>query len=243
VGVAFPRGARPDEGGERPACSEAEDSLSLAVDAAQDCLARSQHTAGDIGLLVSASVAHRPTRGRAYQVEPSMSFAVKESVGARGAVHLDLSHADAGMLTGVLLVDDFIARGVIRCGMVVSGECLSRLGPGDRRRLREPHGHEHPPPTDAGAAVLLERSSDGRPGVALATFGPPPALDDALILSGPSPYGDSASATPLLALARGLREGAIRRGDRVAMIAGAPDQVGVVLLVIDALAEAHGRTH
>ncbi len=285
VGVGLPRGVGPDAGDsetvEQPmVCSEGEDALSLAVDAARDCLARSRHPPEDIEMVISAGIAHQTTRGRAFRLEPSLSLAVKSAIGAPDAVNVNLSHYCAGMLTGVLLLDDFIARGVVRCGMVVSGECLSRLGPGDRRRLHEACGPAmaNRALTDAGAAVLVERSPDARPGIAFATFTTAPMLGEAFGTHGLSTadidwllsdvpvamvpgaearppgrplnvvpaadrFGNAASATPFLALDRCLADGRFRRGERVAMLAAAPDQLGVLVLVVDDLAESHGRAH
>lgn len=284
VGVALPRGVGPEAGGgetlQHLVCADGEDALSLAVDAARDCLSRSQHPPDDIEMLISAGVAHPTTGGRAFRLEPSLSLAVKNAIGAPNAVNLDLSHYCAGMLTGVLLLDDFIARGVVRCGMVVSGECLSRLGPGDRRRLHEACGSglAHRAVTDAGAAVLVERAADGRPGIAFATFTTAPMLGEAFgahglsaadidwllsdvplatvpgaearpagrplnLVSTADRFGNAASATPFLALDRCLADGRLRRGEHVAMLAAAPDQLGVLVLVVDDLAESHGRAH
>jgi 3-oxoacyl-[acyl-carrier-protein] synthase III len=263
IGVGLPRSA--------PACSEGEDSLSLAVGAARDCLARSRHQARDIEVLISSSVAHYPRRGHAYQLEPPFSMSVKEAIGAHSALNLDVSHSGAGMLTGVFLLDDLIARGVVRCGLVVSGECLSPLGGTGARR---PHGAGRDPNApavaDAGAAVLVERSASGRPGIVFAAFTSPARLDEALaahdlrpadldwlladevparadgpknVVASADRCGNSASATPFVALGRCLADGSLRRGERAALVATAPGQLGVVVIEVDELEETHGRAH
>jgi 3-oxoacyl-[acyl-carrier-protein] synthase-3 len=277
VGVGLPRSAG--------ACGEGEDSLSLAVDAARDCLARSRHRAEDIEVLICSSVAHYPRHGLSYQVEPPLSLSVKEAIGARSALNLDLSHSSAGMLTGVFLLDDLVARGVVRCGLVVSGECLSPLAGRGTRGTRSAAARSHAVSAvaDAGAAVLVEPAGDGRPGVVFAAFTGPARLDEALAAHGLLPgdidwllsddalapaarddatgatagpsggpkhvvscserYGNSASATPFVALSHCLSEGCLRRGERAAIVAAAPGQLGVVVVAIDELEETHGRAH
>jgi len=54
---------------------------------------------------------------------------VKQAIGAAQAANFDLSNACAGMLTGVFILQDLVARGEINCGMVVSGEYISHLRP------------------------------------------------------------------------------------------------------------------
>jgi 3-oxoacyl-[acyl-carrier-protein] synthase-3 len=101
-----------------------------------------------------------------------LSLSIKEAIGAPQAVNLDLSNACAGMLTGVFLLNDFIRRGVIRCGMVVSGENISGLGTNAAREIRSLFSSQLASLTlgDAGAAVLVERAPDGKPGILLAGF-------------------------------------------------------------------------
>ena len=104
---------------ERRVCSEGEDSYSLAVDAAWDCLSRSRYEPGDIEMLISTSIT-KYQNGLVFRFEPSLSFFVKEAIGASRALHFDVANACAGMLTGVYILDDFIRRGVVKRGMVVS---------------------------------------------------------------------------------------------------------------------------
>jgi 3-oxoacyl-[acyl-carrier-protein] synthase-3 len=156
---------------ERHVCSEGEDSLTLAVDAARDCLARSRHEATDIEMIVCASIT-RYVGGLSYRFEPPLSMAIKQAIGAPGALSFDLTNACAGMMTGVFLLNDFIRRGVIRCGMVVSGEYISGLGVNAARDIRSIFSRQLASLTlgDAGAAVIVERAPEGKPGIALAGF-------------------------------------------------------------------------
>lgn len=156
---------------ERRVCGPDEDSLTLAIDAARDCLARSRYTGADLDLVISASIT-RHVGAAAHRIEPPMSLAIKEAIGARAATSFDLSNACAGMLTGVFLLDHLVRRGAIRRGLVVSGEHITGLGANAARSIRNVLSLQLASLTlgDAGAAVLVDRAADGRPGIELAGF-------------------------------------------------------------------------
>lgn len=151
---------------ERRVCAEGEDSFTLAIDAAWDCLAHSRHKPGDIEVLINCSISRY--RGRdSFCYEPPLSLAVKEAIGASQALHFDVTNACAGMLTGVSILNEFIRAGSVRCGMVVSGEYISSLSANATRRVRGLLSRELASLTlgDAGSAVILERAPDGSTGV------------------------------------------------------------------------------
>jgi len=147
---------------ERRVVGPGENSFTLATGAARDCLAHSQHQASDIEMLISSSISR--SKGRFSQSsEPALSLSVKQAIGATRAVNFDLSNACAGMLTGVFLLQDFIARGEISCGMVVSGEYISHLSWNAARQVRSVFSKQLASLTlgDAGAAVIVERAPGG----------------------------------------------------------------------------------
>ena len=76
------------------------------------------------------------------------------------------------MLTGVFVLNDFIRRGVIRCGMVVSGEYISSLDRNAARQVRSILSNQLASLTlgDAGVAAILERAPEGNPGITFAGF-------------------------------------------------------------------------
>lgn len=162
---------------ERRVCGEGEDSFSMAIAAAEDCLARSRHRPEDLEMLVSCSISKARVADYAYVYvfDPPMSVAIQRALGVRAALCFDVANACAGMITGVAIVDDFIRRGAIRRGLVVSGEFISHIG-----RTAAGNGHhgaatQVPSLTlgDAGAAVLLERADNGAAGIGaceLSTF-------------------------------------------------------------------------
>lgn len=156
---------------ERRICGEGEDSLTLAIDAARDCLTRSRHAAADLDMVIGASITRHD--GRAiHRFEPPLSLLVKQAIGAREAVTFDVSNACAGMLTGVFVLHDAIRRGAIRRGMVVSGEHISGLAANAASSIRGILSPQLASLTlgDAGAAVIVERAETGQPGILLIGF-------------------------------------------------------------------------
>jgi 3-oxoacyl-[acyl-carrier-protein] synthase-3 len=156
---------------ERRICGPGEDSLSLAVDAARDCLARSRYTGADLDVVISTSIT-RHAGAAAHRIEPPLSLSIKQAIGAPRATSFDLSNACAGMLTGVFLLNDWIRRGAIRRGLVVSGEHITGLGGNAARAIRSVLSPELASLTlgDAGAAVLVDRAPADHPGIVLTGF-------------------------------------------------------------------------
>jgi 3-oxoacyl-[acyl-carrier-protein] synthase-3 len=101
-----------------------------------------------------------------------MSSMVARGIGAHGAMTFDLSNACAGMLTGVTVLNNWIRQGRIATGMVVSGEYISPLGVNAARHVRNIMSRELASLTlgDAGAALLLDRSTAGSAGIQFAGF-------------------------------------------------------------------------
>jgi 3-oxoacyl-[acyl-carrier-protein] synthase III len=147
---------------ERHIVGPGENSFTLATGAARDCLAHSQHQAADIQMLISTSITR--SKGESWQsYEPPLSLYIKQAIGATQAMNFDLSNACAGMLTGVFVLQDFITRGEISCGMVVSGEYISHLSWNTARQIRSLFSKQLASLTlgDAGAAVIVERAPSG----------------------------------------------------------------------------------
>lgn len=148
-----------------------ESSLSLAVAAATDCLARSSHDSTDLEVVISCSIT-KYRDGLAQWLEPPTSLAIAHAIGAPGACTFDVSNACAGMLTGVFILNSWIRSGVVRCGMIVSGEYISQLGTNAARHVRNVLSREVASLTlgDAGAALILDRAPEGTAGISVAGF-------------------------------------------------------------------------
>lgn len=178
---------------QRHVCSEGEDSFTLAVGAARDCLKHSRYSPEDLDMVINCSIT-RYKGGLRHQWEPPLSLFVKEAIGANRAQSFDLSNACAGMMSGVFILHDFIRRGAIRRGMVVSGEYISSLSDNAARSIRWIGSRQLASLTlgDAGAAVIVERADDPEDSIAVAGFA---TLSEhsRLCLGAPSHLGPGAS--------------------------------------------------
>jgi 3-oxoacyl-[acyl-carrier-protein] synthase III len=156
---------------ERHVVSAGEDSYTLALGAARDALEHAGCAAEELDMLIVSSIS-RHVGGTRVQLEPPVSVALKEALGARRAVSFDLSNACAGMMTGVFILNDQIRQGRIRRGMVVSGEYISELGRNAAQEVRDVMSDQLASLTlgDAGAAAVLERAPAGAEGIEVAGF-------------------------------------------------------------------------
>lgn len=148
-----------------------EDSYTLAISAAFDCLAHANRSAQSVDAVISCSIT-KFHDGLTQWLEPTMSGAVAEAVGADKAMTFDVSNACAGMLTGVTIANNWILQGNIERVLVVSGEYISQLGRNAAQHIRTIMSNELASLTlgDAGAALLLERAPTGSAGITLAGF-------------------------------------------------------------------------
>jgi len=156
---------------ERRVSAGEEDSYSLAVEAARDCLSRSPHPASSIEVVINCSIT-KYRGGLTQWLEPTMSSAVAKAIGANSAMTFDLSNACAGMLSGVMVLNNWIREGSVERGLVVSGEYISQLGRNAALHVRNVMSRELASLTlgDAGAALLLERAPEGVTGISVAGF-------------------------------------------------------------------------
>jgi 3-oxoacyl-[acyl-carrier-protein] synthase III len=215
---------------ERHVVGPGENSFTLAVGAARDCLAHSLHQASDIEMLINTSIT-RSKGGFSQSFEPPLSLYVKQAIGAPGAANFDLSNACAGMLTGVFLLQDLVTRGEISCGMVVSGEYISHLSWNAARQIRSLFSRQLASLTlgDAGAAVIVERAPPGGPGMEVIGF-TTLAEHSRLCLAFPSTVGPGAQ---MYTKSRTLQKVAIQ--DMPALVAEVIDEAGIDLGDIDYL--------
>src|SRR6266487_4800906 len=215
---------------ERHVVGPGENSFTLGVGAARDCLAHSQHEAADIEMVISSSIT-RSKNGNAQSFEPPLSLSVKQAIGATKAVNFDISNACAGMLTGVFLLQDLVTRGEIKCGMVVSGEYISHLSWNAAKQIRSLFSKQLASLTlgDAGAAVIVERAPEGAPGIEVIGF-TTLAEHSRLCLAFPSTVGPGAQ---MYTRSRKLQKVAIE--DMVPLLAEVLGEAGIDLGDIDYL--------
>lgn len=148
-----------------------EDSYTLAVAAALNCLATAQQDPGALDVVISCSIT-KLRGGLTQWLEPSMSSVIAHGIGASRAMTFDVSNACAGMLTGVTILNNWIRQGIVERGLVVSGEYISQLSHNAARYIRNIMSKELACLTlgDAGAALLFERAPAGSAGITLVGF-------------------------------------------------------------------------
>lgn len=155
----------------RHVAGEGEDSFTLAVGAAEEAIRRAGIKPSEIEMLINCSIT-RYQGGLSQRMEPPLSLAIKQAIGAPGAISFDISNACAGMLTGTFILNDFIRRGVIRRGMVVSGEYITNLAGHAVEEVHSILSNQLASLTlgDAGAAAILERAPRGASGIDIVSF-------------------------------------------------------------------------
>lgn len=156
---------------ERRVCAAGEDSLTLAVAAARDCLAHSSYDADDLDVVICTSITRSEGR-RTHRFEPTFAATIARHLGAERAATFDLSNACAGMCTGVAILNAMIAAGSIRRGIVVSGENITPLAENARRAMTGVEDAQLASLTlgDAGAAAVIDRADEDELGIEASEF-------------------------------------------------------------------------
>jgi 3-oxoacyl-[acyl-carrier-protein] synthase-3 len=151
--------------------SKDEDSFSIALAAAKDCLKHSSYKASDIDIIIYTSIS-RFKDGFKYIFEPSFSGYLRNEIGAINAMNYDILNACSGMLTGAYVLDSMIKAGIVKNGMVISGECITPITDTAIKEIIEPIDDQFASLTvgDAGAAFIMERSPNQDEGIDFIEF-------------------------------------------------------------------------
>ncbi|MBC7301026.1 MAG: 3-oxoacyl-ACP synthase [Nocardia sp.] len=138
-----------------------EDSFALATTAAQDCLSRSRYGAAELDVIISCSIT-RSNQGTRMYMQPSFASTIAGVLGADSAITFDVSNACAGMLTGTYILDRMIRSGVVRNGMVVSGEAITPIADTAVEEISEKYDLQFASLSvgDSGCAVILDQATD-----------------------------------------------------------------------------------
>ncbi len=146
----------------RRVCGENEDSLTLAVEAAEECIRNSEIKADELEMIISCSIS-KYIKGFNHCYEPALSLLIKQGIGNRKALNFDVSNACAGMITGVHIANNFIRSGKVKNCLVVSGEYITGLAGSALKNVDSLFHPEMASLTvgDAGAAVILTRAEPG----------------------------------------------------------------------------------
>jgi 3-oxoacyl-[acyl-carrier-protein] synthase-3 len=213
---------------ERRVSDGGDDSHTLAAAAALDCLAHSGHIADELDVIISCSIT-KFRDGLAQCLEPTMGIAVAQAIGATRAMTFDVSNACAGMLTGVFILNNWIRQGVVRHGMVVSGEYISPLGRNAAAHIRNIMSRELASLTlgDAGAALVLEQAPLGAPSINMIGF---TTIAEHSRLCVAYPTGDEPGAR-MFTRSQALQNAAIK--DMVPLLQDILDSAGLAISDID----------
>jgi amino acid adenylation domain-containing protein len=150
----------------RRIAGETEFSIDLAKKAVAECLANSKYNPEDIDMLICGNISRCNMPGLKFSFEPGTAIQLQRYFGFKNAIVYDLDNACTGLFTAVSIVDAFLKAGLIRRGMVVSGEYISHLIITAQKELESFMDSRLPCLTvgDAGAAMILESAPDKRVG-------------------------------------------------------------------------------
>lgn len=152
--------------------SDCEDSYTLALDAANECLKNSRYEAKELDLIIYTGITQMKGSAKKFLYEPAMSLFIKNKLGAESAMNIDISNGCAGMLNGVYILDAMIKSGTIRNGMVVAGECITSAAETAIKEIDNVLDEQFASLTlgDAGAAVILDGDPDDDEGIDFTYF-------------------------------------------------------------------------
>ena len=187
----------------RRMAGETEFGYDLAVKAVEDCLAGSAYGPDEIDLIVSCNISHFDGPDE-YSFEPGRAVRLRQAFGCHNALAFDVTNACAGMFTGIYLADVLVRAGVIRRGLVVSGEYITHLTETAQKEIK---GLSDPRLAcltlgDAGAAVLIDGTADpdcGFHAIELYTMGRHSDLCIAKVTD--QPHGGAIMTTEMVPLA------------------------------------------
>lgn len=138
-----------------------ESSFVLARNAIADCLDRSGYSPEDLDIVISASIT-RTTGPNVFSFEPSFALMLRNAIGATNARHFDVSNACAGMMTGTMVLQRMIRAGLVRNGLVVSGEHVTPVAETATREIAQTYDPQFASLTvgDAAVAVVMDDRGD-----------------------------------------------------------------------------------
>ncbi|MBN1365666.1 MAG: hypothetical protein JW976_12725 [Syntrophaceae bacterium] len=146
--------------------SEEETSYSIAMNAAHDCLKNSRYQAQDLDIIINTSIT-RTMRPATYYMDPAISLFIKKGLGAYKARNFDISNACSGMMAGAYLLYGMIRAGIVKNGMVVSGEAITPIAETALREIKDTFDDQLCSLSvgDAGSAFILDTTTNDNEGI------------------------------------------------------------------------------
>lgn len=136
--------------------TDGESTAYLATEAAKRALAKAHLDAGDVELIIVATITPE-------MVFPSTASFVQRSLDATRAWTFDLAAACSGFVYGLSIVQQFMENGRLKNALVIGAETLSKITNWRDRTSCILFG-------DGAGAVVLERRDDGRKGILYSTM-------------------------------------------------------------------------
>ncbi len=136
--------------------SDSESTALLATEAAKKALAEAKLDAGELDIIIVATVTPE-------MVFPSTASFVQRALGAHKAWVFDLAAACSGFIYGLSIVQQFIESGRYKNALVIGAETLSKIVDWTDRTSCILFG-------DGAGAFVLERSDDGQKGLIYSTL-------------------------------------------------------------------------
>ena len=144
----------------------------LAALAMEKCLSRSRYLPEDIDLIINCNICKSSADGKEIYYEPTTAMKLRHAFNLTNAICFDINNACAGMFTAIHIANHLIADGSIRRALIVSGERISHLTETAQREIRDLRDPRLACLTlgDAGAALLLDATSDPSYGIVHSTM-------------------------------------------------------------------------
>ncbi|KPL21250.1 MAG: 3-oxoacyl-ACP synthase [Phycisphaerae bacterium SM1_79] len=140
----------------RHVTTDNESTALLATQAAKKALAEAHLDAGDLELIIVATITPE-------MVFPSTASFVQRALRAKRAWVFDLAAACSGFVYGLSIVQQFIESGRLKNALVIGAETLTKITDWTDRASCVLFG-------DGAGAVVLERAADGRKGILYSTM-------------------------------------------------------------------------
>lgn len=128
----------------------------LASEAAKRALAEAKLDAGELDLIIVATITPE-------MVFPSTACFVQQNIGASKAFAFDLSAACSGFVYGVSIAQQFLESGRFKNALVIGAETLTKITNWKDRTSCILFG-------DGAGAVILQRAKDGQKGILYSTM-------------------------------------------------------------------------
>jgi 3-oxoacyl-[acyl-carrier-protein] synthase III len=146
----------------RPVTADNEYGLDLAREAITRCFEISKYKPEDIDLVICANISRHYGPHWKAPFEPSTAALLARDFDFGNAIIFDEPNACAGMFTALYIVDAYLKAGIIKRGMVISGEALTCLSRTAQQEISEPLDPQMASLTvgDAGAAFILEQTDN-----------------------------------------------------------------------------------